>query len=185
MADVWDAVNAGLNFYSSSRANKKSEENIKDGFQQQNAWAQYQPEFAKGLMALLQNPGMITQTPGYQFAYDQGLQGMFAKQASTGNRFSGRALEETMRYGQGLASQMYNDEMSRYMTLSGATQGVTGGTAMGQDLSSINQQQSYNQGYFMNTLFDNLRGNGTSVTAQGTSNPYDNSVNGWTNTVGR
>jgi hypothetical protein len=182
-----DVLNAGLQLYNydqSQDAIKDSQQAVEQGFQRQNPWAQYQPAMGTGLVNLLADPSRITETPGYQFAYDQGLQALFAKQAATGQRLSGRALTETMQYGQGLASQMYNQEMSRYAQLAGATTPTTGGIATGQAQSQLGQQSAFNQGYFLNQLFQpNTRSTSPtqqgSTTTQNAGSQWDNTGNTW------
>jgi len=162
MSDWWDEWGEDLfgvgvdlwNQQSSSDAIDSSRDDLEQGFQRQNPWSVYQPMMGAGLMNLLSDPGQVVNTPGYQFAYDQGLQSLFAKQAATGNRFSGGAMVDTMKFGQGLASQMYNQEANRYAQLSGAMQPIQGGNTLGQNNSALTQQQSYNQGYFWNNLFN-------------------------------
>ncbi len=180
--DWWQA---GLDFYNynqSQDAISDSENDIQEGFQMQNPWSQHQPAMGAGLMQLLANPGSITETPGYQFNYDQGLQALFAKQASTGNRFSGRALNESMQFGQGLASQMYNSEMDRYAKLAGAWNPVEGGVTTGEHQSALNQQGSFNQGNFLNSMLANFSNNNTNVASQGNT---PNWLDPYTNVIGR
>ncbi len=172
--DAFDWVKLGLDLYNYNEQDKTLEtqsEQLQEGFQQQNPWAAYQPMFAGGLMSMLSNPGQITQTPGYQFAYDQGLQGLFAKHASTGNRFSGRALTEAMQFGQGLASQMYNSEIDRMGRFAGAGAPITGGVTTGQNQAQLTSQGAFDQAYFWNNLFNDFSGGNNSaapsVTNQG------------------
>jgi hypothetical protein len=134
------------NYNESQDANEQQSQDLQAGYQQANPWSMYQPAMGAGLVNLLADPSRITETPGYQFAYDQGLQALFAKQAATGQRMSGRAMTETMQYGQGLASQMYNQEMDRYASLAGANQGSTGN--IGGQQAALTDQANFNQGYF-------------------------------------
>lgn len=174
--DLWgeDVLGAGISLYNyneSQDAISQQSQDLQAGYQQANPWSQYQPAMGAGLMNLLADPSRITETPGYQFAYDQGLQSLFAKQASTGQRMSGRAMTETMQYGQGLASQMYNQEMDRYAQLAGAHQGSTGN--IGGQQAALTDQASFNQGYFLNQLFNTGSGSTTSPTQQGTTGSYE------------
>ena len=169
-----DVLGAGLQLYNADQsrdAMNDSRSAIESGLAFDNPWAQHQPAMGAGLVELLANPGRITETPGYQFAYDQGLQALFAKQAATGQRLSGRAQTETMQFGQGLASQMYNQEMNRYASLAGANQATTGGLTAGQNLGQLGQQQSFNEGYLLNNLFSNynnlLSGSDNQTSSQG------------------
>lgn len=96
--------------------------------------------------------------PGYQFRYGQGLRGVQASQAARGNYFSGSALKELTRYGQGIADQTYNDEYNRLMQTAGLGMNVplaqaniaTGqgnslaNIALGQANNAWNAANSYN-----------------------------------------
>lgn len=130
---------------------KDSIEAIQKGFEMQNPFHPYREQYAQKLNALEEDPSKIADTPGYRFTKDQGLEALWDKQASVGHRFSGRAMEETTKYGSGLASQMYQSEMDRYAKLAGAYQPTTGGVTTGQDLSSLNQQDNFNT---MDTITD-------------------------------
>jgi len=137
----------------------EQQQTLQQGFDAQNPFNPYRGLFAGEMFNLQQNPGSIVDTPGYSFAYDQGLQSLFAKQAATGNRFSGRAMTEATQFGQGLASQMYNSEMDRLMTLSGASFAPSGGIETAQNLSSSAQQSNFNDMWFYNELVNQVTGN--------------------------
>lgn len=51
--------------------------------------------------------------PGYQFAYDQGMQGLNRAASAGGRLASGNAMMEAQKYGTGLADQTYNSWLSR------------------------------------------------------------------------
>jgi len=55
-------------------------------------------------------------TPGYQFALQQGLQGMERGAAARGNLLSGGTLQAEQQYGQGLASQTYQQTFNNALT---------------------------------------------------------------------
>lgn len=63
------------------------------------------------------------ESPGYQFQLEQGQQALERSQAARGGLMSGRAAKESMRFGQGLASQDFGNYLSQ---LSGLTQQGTG-----------------------------------------------------------
>ena len=65
------------------------------------------------LNALLQNPSSVEETPGYQFAYNQGLEAVNRTAAAKGQLGSGNRLYDLTKYGQGLASQTYNNTVSQ------------------------------------------------------------------------
>lgn len=161
-----------LNYTQSQNAIDDQRSDIQAGFNQQNPWASQQKKYGQKLDSLLSDPSSIRDTPGYQFQLDQGTAALEARQAQSGNRFSGRALTEATTFGQGLASQMYNQEINRYMELAGVgpNQGGTGAS-----MSALTDQENFNQGYFWNNLFDNMgSNNATSVTDQGGwQDPYN------------
>ena len=69
------------------------------------------------LNTLLQNPGSVTSTPGYQFAYNQGLEAVNRTAAAKGQLGSGNRLYDLTKFGQGLASQTYNNTVSQLTNL--------------------------------------------------------------------
>jgi hypothetical protein len=157
----------------SGNAIDKSQDAIEAGFEKQNPWSVHQPAMGTTLMELLSDPSKISETPGYQFAFDQGLDALHATQAARGGRFSGRAMEEAQQFGSGLASQMWNQEMNRYASLAGANQPITGGVTMGQDLSALNQADNYNQGYAITNILSNiLKGSGNNTQSPSVTNPF-------------
>lgn len=72
-------------------------------------------------------PFDVTQIPGYQFRFDQGINALNNSLAAGGDRFSGRAMKAAQRFGQGIASQEYGQHFNRLAGLAG-----TGQTAVGQ-----------------------------------------------------
>ena len=63
------------------------------------------------------NPTMeqLAQTPGYQFALEQGLQATQNGYAAAGLGQSGAALKGAAQYAQGLASQTYQQQFQNYL----------------------------------------------------------------------
>ena len=85
-------------------------------YQQQQAQQKAQQVYTTAgnkLNELLQNPSSITSTPGYQFAYNQGLEAVNRTAAAKGQLGSGNRLYDLTNYGQGLASQTYNDTVNQ------------------------------------------------------------------------
>lgn len=72
------------------------------------------------LLQLLQNPGSFSGSPGYQFALDQGLQGV--NRSNSRQRGSGNALAALTKYATGLATQDYGNQVDRLGRLSGQQQ---------------------------------------------------------------
>ena len=65
------------------------------------------------LNTLLQNPESVASTPGYQFAYNQGLEAVNRTAAAKGQLGSGNRLYDLTKFGQGLASQTYNSTVNQ------------------------------------------------------------------------
>lgn len=70
---------------------------------------------------LLANPSSVTQTPGYQFALQQGNEAINRSAAAKGMLNSGNVLAELAKYGQGMASQGYQQQLNN---LQGLMQGA-------------------------------------------------------------
>lgn len=60
---------------------------------------------------LIRDPSKIQQTAGYQFALDQGNQAINRSAAAKGMLNSGNVLAELAKYGQGMASQNYQQQL--------------------------------------------------------------------------
>lgn len=69
----------------------------------------------------------FTQSPDYQFAYDQGLQALDRSAAAGGMLTSGGADADRIAFGQGLATQNYGNYYNRLAGLAGAGQNAAGG----------------------------------------------------------
>lgn len=52
----------------------------------------------------------LRQTPGYQFAFDEGMRGVNASAAARGNALSGAAIKAAARFGTGLADNTYQTQ---------------------------------------------------------------------------
>lgn len=159
-----DAILGGLGWWDSQNAMDDSRDAIEAGYQRDNPFAQHQPEMAQNFLNVTRDPSALENTPGYKFTRDQGLEALWAKQASTGQRFSGRALNESMAYGSGLASQIYNAEIDRMARWAGADQGYSGGAAYGQNMSQIGQQDSFNNFSFLGDMWSRYQNPTTSPT---------------------
>lgn len=89
-------------------------------------------EYQLGLMGL---PGGVNRqsaldafqtSPGYEFAYDQGLQAVDRSAAARGMSQSGAQLKALSQFGQGMANQEYGNYYNRLAGLSGSGQAATG-----------------------------------------------------------
>lgn len=82
----------------------------------------------------------LSQTPGYQFALNQGLQATQNGYAAQGLGQSGPALKGAANYAEGLAETNYNNIFNQYLQTAGLGSGAAGalGTAAGQFSGQIN-----------------------------------------------
>lgn len=71
----------------------------------------------------------FTNTPDYQFAFQQGLQGLQRSAAAGGTLISGGQEKAGQEFGQGLASQQFGNYFNRLLSLSQIGQSAAAGTA--------------------------------------------------------
>jgi hypothetical protein len=71
--------------------------------------------------------GAFQESPGYQFALDQGLQALNRNAASRGMLSSGNNTQDILRYSQGLANQEYGNWLSNLGNFSGMGLNAAGG----------------------------------------------------------
>lgn len=102
-----------------------------------------------------------TASPGYGFQLSQGIGAIDASAAARGNLLSGSTLQGLQTYGQGLASQDWNNHMNR----------LAGGVASGQNAAGM--QASAGQNYVSNAsnALDNI-GNAQAAGAIGVGNAF-------------
>ena len=72
---------------------------------------------------------LFEESPGYQFRLQEGQRALEASQAARGGLLSGRAALESLRYGQGLASNEYDSYINRLASLAGIGQASAGQAA--------------------------------------------------------
>lgn len=94
-------------------------------------------------LATLQN------TPGYQFASQQGLQGVTNNAAATGMLGSGNTVQALDQYNQGLADQTYQSQVANLQNVVNTGQGAAAGVAgtienTGNNLANIAVNQGNN-----------------------------------------
>lgn len=75
-----------------------------------------------GYQNLLQNPGQITQDPGYQFGLQQGVNAYDNSGAARGMRLSGSQAKALTRFGQDYGQTKFNESLNRYGNLAGLGQ---------------------------------------------------------------
>jgi len=84
----------------------------------------YDPTGAtNALRGMIQTPGSYQGSPGFQFAYDRGLQA--TQRADATSRGSGNALADLVNTGTGLAAQDYNQNLQTLGGISAQQQGAS------------------------------------------------------------
>lgn len=83
----------------------------------------------------------LTNTPGYQFALNQGQQALDRSQAARGMLNSGNAMVEAQQFGQGLASQQLANERAALANIAGLGQPALGLSTQGY-LNQIGQSNT-------------------------------------------
>lgn len=124
-------------------------------------FASQRPQYQQQLSDLMSGKTQYADTPGAQFAKQQGLDAVAAHNRSTGHGDSGNEQMELAKYATGMAEQGYQQQMSNLMTLSGATSGSPGtaGNLIGQQATADTTAQST----FYGTAGKDLLGLGQSI----------------------
>jgi hypothetical protein len=93
------------------------------------------------LSNLINNPSSVTQTPGYQFNYQQGLNALQGSEAAGGYLNSGNRMAAAEQYGQNYAQSQYTNQAMLLTQLAGGNIGNPGeaGQIM-QGQNTANQQ---------------------------------------------
>ena len=117
-----------------------NQDTIDSGLQVDAPFAPYRDQFGQQLVDLYNDPSKIADTPGYKFSLSQGQEALARYQASKGGRYSGNALIEADQFAQDTASTMWDSEISKLMTLSGANfnPAGAGGNAATQTIGNTN-----------------------------------------------
>lgn len=139
-----------------------------------------QQEANKALLAPYQNfqftPGDLTQDPGYQFNLEEGNRALDRSQLARGGYFSGEALREAQKFGQGLADNTYNTAFTRALQTQGAgLQAANALTGVNDNVGNIRAGSTVNTGnLFSGALGSALGGNSftNSGALQGGGNDY-------------
>lgn len=85
-------------------------------------FASQRPQYQNAMANLMQGNFDIND-PSYKFRFDQGQQALERSMAAKGFLGSGNMLTELQKYGQGMASQEYQNQYNRLLPLTGATTG--------------------------------------------------------------
>lgn len=109
--------------------------------------APYRAAGTQGLAQFQQSIGpSFQQSPGYQFAFDEGRRAIDQNASARGMLNSGARLRELTRYGQGIANQEYGNYQNRLAALAGIGQSATGTTAQLGAQTAANVGNAYTQG---------------------------------------
>lgn len=74
------------------------------------------------IQALMADPSSIQNDPSYQWRMSQGQQALERNMAARGGMLGGAALKQLQRYGQGFASQEFQNQFNRLSALAGIGQ---------------------------------------------------------------
>jgi hypothetical protein len=133
------------------------------------------------------NPGDLTKTPGYQFALQQGMQGINNSSAAKGLGMSSANMRDAARFATGLADQTYGDQFNRalntyqtnYNSAANNAARMAGLVQMGQNsaagVGNMGMQTAMNSG--------NLLTSGAAAQAAGQIGQA-NAINGGLSSVG-
>jgi hypothetical protein len=109
--------------------------------------------------------------PGYGFRFDQGMKALNSSMAAKGLGVSGPAIKGEINFGQGAASQEYNNAYNRYVndqaTRRNALAGLTGyGPTSASTIGAAGQNYASNVGNLGMTTANTIGGMGTNTASQ-------------------
>lgn len=136
--------------------------------------------YEKQLQGLLTNPGSFQGTPGFQFAFDTGLEGVNRQLAARGMTGSGNQLAEIMKYGTGLAQQDYGNQVDRLGRFSGQQQQYNLGNKQADNSFTLGVGQNANTAQ-RNAWDFNLGQNQNEMNAAKNYNQYN--LDSWGNSI--
>lgn len=85
-------------------------------------WRNAGSEGLQRMLAMLNDPSSIQQSPAYQFRLGQGMQALDRSAAARGNLFSGGHHADVLGYGQAMGSQEFDNQWNRLAGLAGVGQ---------------------------------------------------------------
>jgi uncharacterized protein YukE len=115
---------------------------------------QYSNPYEKRLAEIMNDPDQIANTNAYKFRFNQGQQALERSAAAKGMLNSGNTLSALADYGQGQASQEYDNEFNRLSQAVGQRNQYNLGRmgVANQELSARNQNLSNNAGVALKAL---------------------------------
>ena len=96
--------------------------NTFNSLEEAQAWANANPQGGTEYQG-------FTATPGYQFAFDQGVGAVNALAGARGGLNSGRTMQDLTTFGQGIANQEYGNYLNRLTGMAGQGFSAAGATA--------------------------------------------------------
>lgn len=138
-------------------------------------FASQRGQYQQQLSALMADPNSVTKTPGYQFNFDQGMQGLQRQEAASGNLNSGTADAAAVKYGEDYAMKTFTEYESMLTQLAGGN--LTQGNA-GQVYAGANAPANSATSNFFGTLMSAFGGGGKGDQS-GDSSGWWNSVQNW------
>lgn len=102
-------------------------------------FAQYRQQYGQQLNALMATPSSVQNDPGFQAQLQQGAGQVTRNAAATGQNVSGAEQNALFQQGMTQQNQYFQQDLSNYMTLSGASAGPGAG---GQAYNIAGQQQA-------------------------------------------
>jgi hypothetical protein len=131
-------------------------------------------------------PGDLTQTPGYQFNYDQGMRAVNNSAAARGLGLSGAQLKGASSFASGLAENTYNDAYNRalstfntnYQNAANRVSQYGNAVGMGQNAASqtgtFGLQSANNAGNYITSA-----GNANAAGMVGAANAVNSGINNY------
>lgn len=103
-----------------------------------------------GLMGLLNDPNSIQNSEAYKWRFGQGMDALDKSAAARGSLFSGGHTKDAMQFGQGMASQEYDNQWRRLMGLTdlgadSASRLGALGMGAGQSIAQLQQDNGQNR----------------------------------------
>ena len=119
------AIMGGIDAYTSYQGGKSTRDAYNKAAEQANPFGKHRGFYGDKLRGLYDDPSSIADTPGYKFSLAQGEQAIGRLASATGGRLGGKRFGDTLKFSQGLASQMWQSETARLGGLAGS--GFSGG----------------------------------------------------------
>ena len=128
------------------------------------------------LVSMYQDPSktmeVLGNDPAYQFRMQEGQKALERSAAARGGLSSGGTMKALARYGQGLASEEYNNRWNRLAGLAGMGQGAAGQTAAASGQMGANMGQ---YGQNLTSLYTNMA-NATGANAIAANSGLNNMI---------